>query len=42
MIDWFHNGKAKVWDDQHNVFLIDTQGNIVASGEEADNYDEGV
>ena len=41
-VDWFHNGKAKVWDDQHNVFLIDTQGNIVASGEEADNYDEGV
>ena len=41
-VDWFHKGKAKVWDFHHNVFLIDTQGNIVASGEEADNYDEGL
>lgn len=41
-VDWFHKGKAKVWDFHHNVFLIDTQGNIVASGEEAGNYDEGL
>ena len=41
-VDWFHNGKAKVWDYHHNVFLIDTQGNIVALGEEADSYDEGI
>lgn len=41
-VDWFHNGKAKVWDEQHNVFLIDTKGEIVASGDEAENYDEGI
>ena len=41
-VDWFHKGKAKVWDSQHNVFLIDTHGNIVASGDDAGNYDEGL
>ena len=41
-VDWFHNGKAKVWNADHNPFLINTQGEVVASGTEAEQYDEGL